>query len=159
VSLYQWLLFLHVAGAFLLVGGTVAAATLTIASRRRERPSEVALLLRLVSSAVFVIGAGVAATLIFGLWLVHESPYGYSYGQTWVIAAVVLWVVSNALGGVGGNREKKIRQLAERLVAAGDAPSPELTARLRDPVSLVLNFGSGAVVFVILALMIWKPGA
>jgi uncharacterized membrane protein len=159
VSLYQWLLFLHVAGAFLLVGGTVAAATLTIASRRRERPSEVALLLRLVSSAVFVIGAGVAATLIFGLWLVHESPYGYSYGQTWVIAAVVLWVVSNALGGVGGNREKKIRQLAERLVAAGDAPSPELAARLRDPVSLVLNFGSGAVVFVILALMIWKPGA
>jgi uncharacterized membrane protein len=159
VSLYQWLLFLHVAGAFLLVGGTVAAATLTIASRRRERPSEVALLLRLVNSAVFVIGAGVAATLIFGLWLVHESPYGYSYGQTWVIAAVVLWVVSSALGGVGGNREKKIRQLAERLVAAGDAPSPELTARLRDPVSLVLNFGSGAVVFVILALMIWKPGA
>jgi uncharacterized membrane protein len=159
VSLYQWLLFLHVAGAFLLVGGTVVAATLTIASRRRERPSEVALLLRLVNSAVFVIGAGVAATLIFGLWLVHESPYGYGYGQTWVIAAVVLWVVSSALGGVGGNREKKIRELAERLAAAGDAPSPELTARLRDPVSLVLNFGSGAVVFVILALMIWKPGA
>jgi hypothetical protein len=34
-----------------------------------------------------------------------------------------------------------------------------LRARLRDPVSLGLSWGSGLVVIVILALMIWKPGA
>jgi uncharacterized membrane protein len=70
-----------------------------------------------------------------------------------------LWVLSNALGGIGGGREKKVRALAERLAAEGDAPSPELSARLRDPVWLALSWGSGIVVIAILALMIWKPGA
>jgi hypothetical protein len=68
-------------------------------------------------------------------------------------------VLSNALGGVGGGREKRTRQLAERLAAEGDAPSQELSARLRDPVCLALSWGSGVVIVAILALMIWKPGA
>ena len=67
--------------------------------------------------------------------------------------------LANALGGIGGGREKKTRELAERLAAEGDAPSAELTARLRDPVWLALSWGSGIVILVILALMIWKPGA
>jgi len=63
------------------------------------------------------------------------------------------------MGGIGGNREKQVRELAERLTAEGDVPSPELSARLRDPVWLALSWGSGIVVIAILALMIWKPGA
>ena len=95
-------------------------------------------------------------TLVFGLWLVHHV--GYRWGQTWIVLALVLWVLANALGGIGGSREKKTRELAERLAAEGDVPSAELTARLRDPVWLALSWGSGIVIIVILALMIWKPG-
>jgi uncharacterized membrane protein len=159
VSKYDWLLFLHVTGAFLLVGGTVAAGTFTIMSRVRERPSEIATLLALVRLGLPFIYAGVLLTLVFGLWLVHAAGQGYSYGDAWVIAALVLWVLANALGGAGGKREGETRELAARLAAGDDVATDELRARLRDPVSFVLNFGSGLVIFAVLALMIWKPGS
>jgi hypothetical protein len=49
--------------------------------------------------------------------------------------------------------------LAKRLAATGDQPSEELRVALRDPLSYALNFGSGLVIFAVLALMIWKPGS
>jgi uncharacterized membrane protein len=157
VDRYDWLLFLHVTGAFMVLGGAVMAGIFNVTALRRGRPSEVALLFRLTQIAAALITTGMLVTLAIGLWLVHDADYGY--GETWVVLALVLWVVANALGGIGGSREKETRRLAERLMAEGDAPSDELHARLRDPVSLALSWGSGVVVLVMLALMIWKPGA
>jgi uncharacterized membrane protein len=157
VDTYDWLLFLHVTGAFLVLGGAVMAGVFNLSALQRERPSEIAMLFRLARVAVIAIGAGMALTLAFGLWLVREA--GYGWGETWIVLALVLWVLASALGGIGGGREKQTRQLAERLAAEEDVPSPDLSARLRDPVWLALSWGSGIVVVVILALMIWKPGA
>jgi uncharacterized membrane protein len=159
VSKYDWLLFFHVSGAFLLVGGSVMAAALNISALRRERPSEIAVLLGLTRVAVIAIYAGVLLTLVFGLWLVSASPFGYSYGDAWVIAALVLWVYGNAAGGAGGRREDETRKLAERLAGEDDAPSAELNTRMRDPVTLALEYSSGLAILLILVLMIWKPGA
>jgi uncharacterized membrane protein len=156
VDTYDWLLFLHVLGAFLVLGGVVLAGVLNFAALRRERPSEIAMLFKFARVGVASIGIGMVLTLVLGLWLVHHV--GYGWGQTWIVLALVLWVLANALGGIGGSRERKTRELAERLAAEGDAPSAELTARLRDPVWLALSWGSGIVIVVILALMIWKPG-
>lgn len=157
MSKYEWALFLHITGAFLLLGGATVAAVFSVAAMRRERPSEVAALMRLTQSAVVSITVGTLMTLGFGIWLVHIV--GYSYGSTWIVLAFVFWVLGSALGGRGGRRDKETRLLAERLAAEGDAPSPELRARLRDPVTLALSWGSGLLFVVILALMIWKPGA
>ena len=157
MSRYEWLLFLHVTGAFLVIGGAVMAGVFNFSALRSERPSEVVLFFRFARLAVAAIGVGLVLTLGFGLWLVHDV--GYGWGETWIVLALVLWVLSSALGGVGGSREKKVRELAERLTAEGDVPSPELSARLRDPVWLAVSWGSGIVVIAILALMIWKPGA
>jgi len=157
VDKYDWLLFLHVTGAFLVIGGAVMAGIFNFAALNRARPSEIAVLFRLARVAVVAIGAGMGVTLVFGLWLVHNA--GYDWGETWIVLALVLWVLSNAMGGIGGGREKQTRQLAERLAAEGDAPSQELSARLRDPMWLALSWGSGVVVIAILALMVWKPGA
>jgi uncharacterized membrane protein len=132
------------------------AGIFNVAALRRERPSEVATLFRLARIAVAAISPGMLLTLAFGLWLVHDV--GYGWGQTWIVLALVLWVLSSAIGGIGGRREKGVRELAERLAAEGDAPSAELSARLRDPVWLALSWGSGVLVIAILALMIWKPG-
>jgi uncharacterized membrane protein len=159
MSTYDWLLFFHVTGAFLLVGGTVVAGLLTVAAIRRERPSEIAALLGLIRISLPFIYAGVALTLVFGLWLVHEAGQGYSYGDAWVIAAIVLWILANALGGAGGRRQEEVRQLALQLSTEGDVASPELRARLVDPVALALSFASGLAIFAVLALMIWKPGS
>jgi uncharacterized membrane protein len=157
VNRYDWLLFLHMTGAFMVLGGAVMAGIFNFAALRRERPSEVVVLFRLTRIAVKSITIGMVVALAFGLWLVSEADF--SWGDSWIVLALILWVVANALGGAGGGRDKRTRELAERLAAEGDQPSPELRARLRDPLTLALSWGSGLVVIAILALMIWKPGA
>jgi uncharacterized membrane protein len=157
VSRYDWLLVLHVGGAFLVVGGATMAAIFNVAALRRERPSEIAALFRMAQIGVVAVMVGMTLALVFGLWLVSDADYGW--GQTWIVLALILWVAANALGSTGGRRDKATRELAERLGAEGDQPSSELRARLRDPLTLGLSWGSGVVVIAILALMIWKPGA
>ncbi len=157
---YEWLLVFHVTGAFLLLGGGVVAATLNLAAVRRDRrPSEVVLLFGLIRIAVVSIIVGIVLAFVFGLWLVHEAPFGYSYGDGWVITAIVLLVLSAVMGSIGGRRDEQTAKFARELAAAGDAPSAELLERVRDPVALVLNYGSGLLLVAILAIMIWKPGA
>jgi uncharacterized membrane protein len=157
LSTYDWLLALHVTGAFFLVGGSVIAATLNVLALRSTVPSESAQLLRLIKTAVICIGIGVVLTLVLGLWLVHDA--GYSYGAFWIWGAIVLWVISNALGGMGGRHQEKARALAERLAAEGDTPNDELRALLRDPRGNALSYGAGIATLAILVLMIWKPGS
>jgi uncharacterized membrane protein len=158
VDRYHWLLFLHVAGAFLVIGGATMAAIFNVAALRRDVPSQIAVLFRLAQIAVVSVLVGMTVALIFGLWLVADVDFVH-WSDAWVIIALILWVVANALGSSGGKRDKETRELAERLAAQGDQPSPELRARLRDPLTLGLSYGSGLAVLAILALMIWKPGS
>ncbi len=153
----QWLLMFHITGAFLLVGGSVAAGVLNTLSVLAERPSETALYLRLIRVVVPVIGLGSLSTLVFGLWLVHEL--GFAFWSFWIIAALVLWAVSGALGGAGGKHQARARTLAERLAAAGDASDDELRAILRDPRGQALSWVAGVATLLLLVDMIWKPGA
>jgi uncharacterized membrane protein len=148
---------LHVAAAFLLVGGSVAAGVLNVLATSAERPSEAALLLRLIRRTLPVIFIGVGGTLVFGIWLWHQR--GYSIGAGWIWASLVLWVVANALGGIGGRHQERSRELAERLSAEGDAPSDELRALLRDPKGAAISYAAGLATLAVLVLMIWKPGS
>ena len=157
MSLAQWLLALHVTAAFLLVGGTVVAATFRVLAQTRERPSEIALFLGLTRVAVIAIGIGSFTTLLLGLWMVHH--FDFSYGDFWVWASVILWAVAMALGGRGGRTQEGARVLAQRLASEGEAPSSELRALLHDPRANAMSYGSGVLIVVILVLMIWKPGA
>jgi uncharacterized membrane protein len=156
MSLYQWLLALHVTGAFLLVGGIVITAVFNVCARRSERPSDVALFLRLQMVGVIALGIGAVTTLVIGLWLVHEADYGF--GQFWVWAAVILWVVAMALGGRGGRSQAEAAKLASRLATEGDAPSAELRTATADRRADVLFALSGLSTLLVLVLMIWKPG-
>lgn len=158
MSLYDWLLFFHVTGAFFLLGGIVIAGILNLTAIVKERrPSEVATLFGLIRFAVPMIGIGLLLTLAIGIWLVHEV--GYGYGDGWIVASFVLWVVASALGNIDGRYQRQTGELAQRLAAEGDAPSAELRARLRNPVALALSYGSGLMAFAVLGIMIWKPGA
>jgi uncharacterized membrane protein len=148
---------LHMTGAFFFVSGSVTAGVLNVLAIRAERPSETALLLRLVRPVVIVIGVGVAATLVFGIWLWHEQ--GFGIGTFWIWASLVLWVIANALGGIGGKHQERTRKLAEQLAGAGDAMTDELRALLRDPRGNALSYGAGLATLAILVLMIWKPGS
>jgi uncharacterized membrane protein len=160
MSLYDWLLFFHITGAFFLIAGVTVAGILNLAAIGTDRrPSEVATLYGLIRFAVPLIGAGMLLTLAIGLWLVHESPWNYGYGDAWVIVALVLWAISGWLGGIDGKYQRRTGELAARLAADDDTSSAELRARLRNPLALAVSYGSGLAAFAMLAIMIWKPGA
>src|SRR3954451_5066989 len=145
------------AGVFLVLGGAMLAGIFNLAAQRRERPSEIDVLFNLARIAVVSVMVGMTLTIVFGLWLVADLDL-VKWSDGWVIAAVILWFVANALGTNGPHPDRRTREPAERLAAEGDQPSPELGPPLRDPLSLALSWGSGLVVIAILVLMIWKPG-
>jgi uncharacterized membrane protein len=157
VSRHEWLLLIHVGGAFCVLAGALLAVVLNRAAVRRERPSEIALLLGLTRVAVVLIAVGMIVTLVFGLWLVDDTPE-FDLGDAWISASLGLWVTALVLGSTGGRRDRETRKLAEQLAADGNHPSDALAARLHDPVSIALSYGSGAAVIAIVVLMIWRPG-
>ena len=150
------LLFLHLFSAFVFVSGTVAAGILQITALRRERPSEIALLLRTARTAVRFTVLGGLGALVFGLALAGDRDIGL--GEAWVSASIALWVASMALGGAGGRTARHARYLAERLDAEGDRPNEELRKLVAHRPSLLLSYGATAAIAAILVLMVWRPG-
>lgn len=143
--MYDWLLFLHVLGAFGMVGATVVFWAVMLAARRSDRPTT---LTPLFVPANIAVGAGSVLTLVFGIWLaIHVD--GYELWDGWILAALVLWAVSVELGRRGGAR-------VGTAAAAGDGA---LSAALRDSRTTLMLTASTVALLVVLALMIWKPGA
>jgi uncharacterized membrane protein len=145
----------HVAFAIVFLAGLAVAALFNVQALRAPRPSQVVRAFSRVRPIALVLTVALLALLGTGLALVDDK--GYSYGDDWVVAAITLWVVANALGGIGGKRDRKTREFAERLAADADVPSAELRARVRDPVSLVLSYGAGVAGIAILVLMLTRP--
>lgn len=151
----QWLLFGHLTGAFLFVGGAVVATVLRLAALRPDPPSHVALLLRTVRPAVPLILLGLVLVIVFGFLLADRL--GYDLGSTWLVLTLALLGWAVVVGGLTGRQDRHTRELAERLMRAGDQPSVELSRRLRDPVNLALNASLLVATAAIVVLMVWKP--
>ncbi len=151
------ILFLHLSGVLLFVGGSIAAALLRLAAMRREQPSEIALLLRAARPVVPVVAGGLVLAIGAGVWLAHRLALALS--ATWLTLSFALigWML--VVGAVAGRQDRATRELAERLAAGDDAPTTELATRLRDSVNLTLNGSILVAVVAVVALMVWKPGA
>jgi uncharacterized membrane protein len=156
VTKYDWLLLVHILGAFLLISGSIVAGVLVLAAMHVERPSEIALLLRLVRPAVIVVGVGSLVALGLGIWLAEYV--GYGLGRAWVVTAIVLWAASGALAGPAGTTMRHTREFAERLAEDGDRPSDQLRRAVRNPRALAMNGIAFLLLIAILVLMVWKPG-
>lgn len=150
-----WLLFFHLLGAFLFVAGAVVAGVLQLAAIRRERPSEVALLLGLTRWGVLFVGLGALMTLLLGMALANELDI--SLGEGWISASLALLVAAMLLGAYGGRTARHARYLAQRLAGEGDRPSPELRALVAHRPSLLASYASTACVLAIIVLMVWRP--
>jgi len=156
VALTHWLLLLHLIGAFSLVSGAAVAGTLQLAALRRERPSDVLLLLRLTRVGVVLVLAGAAISLGAGIAL--ASHLGYGLSPAWIQASLGLWAASIVAGAAGGRTARHARHLAERLAAAGDVPNEELRSLVANRPSLWLSYLSSALIAAIVVLMVWRPG-
>lgn len=143
--MYDTLLFLHMLGAFAMVGASVVYWAVILAARRAERPTS---LTPAFAPANVAILAGSLLTVVFGIWLAIYLD-GYELWDGWILAALVLWAVSVELGRRGG----------DDLSAAKKSGDAALAAALRNTRTTLMLLGSSIALLVILVLMIWKPGA
>ena len=150
-------LFGHLIGVLLLVSGAVVAAVAFESGRRREAPSEIALVLGLARIGAIFAALGIVLVPVFGFWLVDVEDV--STGAGWLVAAFALFVAAAVLGGIGGRAPRHARELATRLAAEGKPATPELRALLDDPRARLINYGSGLLILVVLVLMVFKPGS
>jgi uncharacterized membrane protein len=159
VSLYEWLLFLHVLTAFALVAAIVLYTFIVLAARGLELPSEIARLFRLSRVGDGLIAVGSIGVLILGIWLAIEEDR-YKIWDGWIIAAIVLWLVFGAIGSRVGKHYDAARKRARMLVAEGrNAPDAELIGMMRSTTGTALQLTSAVIVLVMLVDMIYKPGA
>jgi uncharacterized membrane protein len=152
---YHWLLFFHLLGAFALVAGAAVAGTLQLTALRRERPSEILVLLRATRVGVVLVSAGALLALGFGMGL--ASHLGYGFSPAWIQASLGLWVAAVVTGAAGGRTARHARHLAERLAASGDDVSEELRALVAHRPSLWLSYLSSILIGAIIVLMVWRP--
>jgi len=159
VSLDDWLLSLHMLSAFAWVAGVVVFWVLITAVRRTDTAEGT---LRMVPAVIVgnaAVGIGMAGTLAGGLWLTFRIG-SYGIGDGWIIAALVLWVISAPLGQRTGAAYMQGTNRARELRTAGQGgPNAELLALNRTPTGLVFQTLWSVVVLLILIDMIWKPGA
>jgi hypothetical protein len=160
VSLYDWLLFLHVLAAFFLVSALVVFWTIGLVGRNTDTPSESLRYFRVAKPANVLVGIGTVGTLIFGIWLAIERDE-YQVWDGWILIAIVLWAIATELGRRGGNTFGEAAQLAARLSSEGrgDQPSAELKTLLQNRNAILLQALSSLGVLLILIDMIYKPGA
>jgi uncharacterized membrane protein len=157
VELYDWLLSLHVLAAFAWVAALVIYTVVIVAAWGSSVPSDVVRMFRVTRVGDALIAVGMLGTIVFGIWLAIDE---YEIWDGWIIAALVLWLVSAAVGGQVGKVYNGARDRAKALLDEGrDAPSPELSAMLRSQRGLVLHALMILLVLALLVIMIYKPGA
>jgi uncharacterized membrane protein len=150
-SLYDWLLFVHIVGAMVWVGGLVALAafgTLALRSGDRETVARFVGSLRVVGP--LVLAPSSALVIAVGIWMVIDSS-AWDFGQTWIWLGLVLLAAAVLVGAAFLSRAALA---AERAVKAGeDADVASQLRRWSWGIRLIL-------VLLVVATwdMVFKPG-
>lgn len=139
MDLYDWLLFLHVLSAFLVIGGLTALWALVLGTRGATPDVDSDSQMRFGRLGGILVGAGMMGVLVFGIWLAIDVD-GYELWDGWILASLALWAFGGWAGGKAG------REFERDPVAGRRAGVRYQTL-------------SSLAILVILALMIWKPGA
>jgi len=96
---------------------------------------------------------------VLGIWLAF-SVGNYDIWDPWIVAALALWFVAAGIGQRTGKAYIAVAPKAQELSGSGQTgPSGELLAINRTSQGLVLQFLASLILLLILADMIWKPGA
>ncbi|MEA2420658.1 MAG: hypothetical protein QOE60_2864 [Thermoleophilaceae bacterium] len=129
MSRYDWLLFLHLIGAFAAMGSVVVFSVLLVGGDRVAGAQ-----LTFLGRRLWDVGG--LLTLVFGIWLAIDLD-GYDLLDGWILAALVLWAIAAGAG-----------------IRLGEAYSAAATERVRP-----LYAAMALATLALLVVMIYKPGA
>jgi uncharacterized membrane protein len=159
VSFVDWALAFHVLAAFAYVGGIVLFWVLVVAVRRVDTPEVTLHMEPIAKVGNIAVGIGGVGTIVIGIYLAFAVD-SYAIWDGWIIAAIVLWAISAALGQRTGAAYMRGMNKAKELDAAGKAgPDEGLLALNRTQAGLILQSLTSLAVLLILLDMIFKPGA
>jgi uncharacterized membrane protein len=159
VSFDAWMLALHVLSAFAYVGGVILFWILIVAGWKTDTPEGTLRLGPIAKVGNAVVGIGAGGTIILGIWLAF-SVGGYDIWDGWIIAALILWLISAELGRRTGAAYMQAPRKAMELEQAGQTgANAELLALNRTSTGLLLHSLTSIAALLILIDMIWKPGA
>jgi hypothetical protein len=159
MTLDDWVLALHVLSAVAYGAGIILFWVLVVAVRTTDTPGATVRMGPVVRVGNIAIGIGAAGTIILGIWLAL-SVGDHDLWDGWIIAAIVLWVISAFVGKRAGDEYRRGMNKAQELEASGQpGASAELLALNRTPAGVVYH-ALATLAFVLIVIdMIWKPGA
>ena len=158
MDLNDWILALHLLSAALLVGAEVIFGAMIATLWRENSTVHVNSFFRVSQIAAWMVQAGSAGTLIFGIWLsISKDPYEPWNG--WIIAAFILWAIAAGLGAKAGQGYAAAGAQARRLVEEGTPSSREVGETFGNSQAFKIHVVSNVAILLLLIDMIWKPGA
>ncbi len=151
MTLYEILLFVHILGAAVWVGGSIM---LGFISNRVERSGDAAYRARFAQSAGVVgpvVGVSALLLLASGIWMVFESP-AIELTQTWVWLGLAMFLLSAIVGAA------YFGPASNKTVAALEGGQVEEADRRAKTFNLVSRLDT-LLLLVVVGLMVFKPGA
>jgi uncharacterized membrane protein len=159
MSLDDWLLALHVLSAFAFMAAIVLFWVLVVAIRRADTPAATIETEPVVKVGNVAVALGATGTIVLGVWLAISLDE-HRIWDFWVIAAIVLWLLSGEAGRRTGVEYARGMEKAKELRSSGQTgPSAELAALNRTSRGVLLHLATTVLLVLIVLDMIWKPGA
>ncbi|RLT28251.1 MAG: DUF2269 family protein [Chloroflexi bacterium] len=157
VSMVTVYLFLHILGAFMIVGGSTLGEGLTAGMKRSTNAHTLLALSSVASRIPMMTVPGALLAIIFGTLMI--PLYGFSHSAIWINISYTLWIISAVLSvAVLGPAMRNMHALAQRDAAAGTEASAELLAAVKSPRFGMTVHTLSLLVLIFLVLMVFKPG-
>jgi hypothetical protein len=160
---YPWIVFGHIAGAFIFAMSHGVGAWASFRLDREREPGRIRALLELMSESLSGVYIGLLALLVFGIW---AGIYGGHFARAWIWVALVLLIgIAVAMYAMATRYYAGLREAVglRTQQTKKDAPDPvpvgqaELEAILaRNPSAALAGIGFGGLALILL-LMVLKP--
>ena len=158
VSLATFVVFLHVATAFVFVGGLIGRSIVLGRVRRCDDLGEIDTLLPVADRFEKIVIPGSAAVLVLGLlamWA-QDRPL-FQDGGYWLLVSLVLYLSIMPLVPLIFLPRGRIFEAALADARQRGTVTPDLSAAFRDPWVAFARTYEVAIVGVVVALMVLKP--
>ena len=151
ITLYEFLVFLHITAAAIWIGGSTILQALYLQIRRSgpDRVMDFFGDVGVVANRVFIPNSLILVGL--GFWLLSEG--NWDFGETWIFFALAVFIASFLTGaGFLGPESERINKIAEERGAAD--------SEVQSRIARFLMISRIELLFLILVIldMVIKPG-
>ena len=159
--MHQWIVLLHIVGAFIFVASHGVAIWMAMRITRERDPRRIAALLDLSSASLGGVYGGLLLLLVGGIWAAIDGGF---FGRAWPWAAIgVLVAIVIVMYAVATPYFRRLREAvgattrgSPGAIAAPLSDDEVIAVARRSPVAVLTAVGGGGLL-IILWLMVLKP--